>query len=390
MKLLSGIRRRLVVKLFLSYLLIIFTGIIVLAISAQFVFPTAFDRHMGDMMGDSGMMGGRGMMGGESMGSDLYSGFLSAAGDALFRAGLAAFVLALGVSILISRKIVEPLQKLTQASLFIAEGHFDQRVDIPGSDNPTSIDELGQLAITFNRMAEKLDQTETMRRQLIGDVSHELRTPLTTIKGSMEGLLDGVLEPTPETFENIHREASRLQRLVSDLQVLSQVESGAVPLRATQANLIPLIEVVCSRLKPQFLEKGVSLEVDLKQSLPPVIIDEDRISQVLINLLGNALQYTPKGGIVWLSAETTDDVIEISVKDSGIGIPAEHIPHLFTRFYRVDKSRSRAGGGSGIGLTIAKHIVAIHGGHIWAESHGLGKGSKFTFTIPTTEQKSEI
>jgi len=386
MKLLSEIRRRLVLKLFLSYLLIILTGIIVLAISAKVVFPAAFERHMGGMMGDSGLMGGMGMMSGDQMGSDLYSSFLSAAGDALFRAGLAAFVLALGVSILVSRRIVTPLQKLTQASRFIAEGHFDHRVEIPGSDDPASMDELGQLAVTFNSMAEKLDQTETMRRQLIGDVSHELRTPLTTIKGSMEGLLDGVLEPTPETFENIHREASRLQRLVADLQELSRVESGAVPLQTAHTNIIPLIEAVYSRLQPQFLDKGVALEIDLPTSLPQVTIDEDRISQVLINLLGNALQYTPEGGSVWLNAQLSDGVIEISVEDSGVGIPEEHLPHLFTRFYRVDKSRSRAGGGSGIGLTIARHIVDIHGGHIWAESQGLGHGSKFTFTIPTTEK----
>jgi two-component system sensor histidine kinase BaeS len=337
---------------------------------------------MSGMMEGSRMTSGMGMMGGEEMGSDLYPSFRSAVGEALFRAGLAAFVVALGVSILVSRKVVSPLQDLTKASQFIAEGHYDQRVSLPGSGRMSDPDELDQLALAFNQMAETLDQTENMRRQLIGDVSHELRTPLTTIKGSMEGLLDGVLPPTPETFENIYREASRLQRLVADLQELSLAESGAVALNLSPLQLLPLIETVSQRLQPQFLEKGVSLEFILPSSLPLVFADEDRISQVLINLLGNALQYTPEGGSVSLSTRQAGTELEISVTDSGIGIPPEHLPHLFTRFYRVDKSRSRAGGGSGIGLTIARHIIEAHRGRIWAESAGPGQGSTFTFALP--------
>jgi histidine kinase len=221
-----------------------------------------------------------------------------------------------------------------------------------------------------------------MRRQLIGDVSHELRTPLTAIKGSMEGLIDGVLPPSPETFQQIHHETERLQRLVTDLQELSRVEAHAVPLDLKPTNMAGLVESVCRQVQNQYDDKGVNLRVETSPELPPILIDADRISQVLINLIGNALQYTPEKGQVSVQVDRVGDEIHTRVKDNGVGIPPEHLPHVFTRFYRVDKSRSRAGGGSGIGLTICKHLVEAHGGRIWAESEGAGKGSTFTFSLP--------
>lgn len=382
MNLVSKIRSHLGLKLFVSYLIIIISGIVVLAISANFVIPTAFVRHMSTMMGDSGMMGG--MMGAD-MSSDLYANFRAAMGEALFQAGLAAFFVALGVSVYFSRRIVSPIQEITTASQFIADGHFDQRVQIPGDIASNDLDELAQLSLSFNQMAEKLHQTENMRIQLIGDISHELRTPLTTIKGSMEGLIDGVLSPTPDTFQQIYQEADRLRNLVADLQELSQVEAGAISLKFASCDITPLIKSVAGRLHPQFDDKGVSLEVDIPPFLPQVSIDEDRISQVLINLLGNALQYTPGGGKVALIARQSGKEILIQVNDTGIGIPADHLEYLFNRFYRVEKSRSRAGGGSGVGLTIAKHLVEAHAGRIWVESEGPGKGSTFSFNLPISD-----
>ncbi|HEX7620482.1 MAG TPA: ATP-binding protein, partial [Anaerolineales bacterium] len=243
-------------------------------------------------------------------------------------------------------------------------------------------DELGQLANSFNQMAEKLEQVEAMRRQLIGDVSHELRTPLTAIKGSMEGLMDGVLPGTVGTYQQIHQEAGRLARLVDDLQELSRVEAGAYPLDVRPVALSTLAQSTLKRFAAQALAKRVELRSDLPADLPIVLADQDRITQVLTNLVGNALQYTPEGGQVTIQSRRRQDEIHISVVDTGIGIPAEHLPHLFTRFYRVDKSRSRqAGGGSGIGLTIARHLVEAHGGRIWAESGGEGQGSTFSFTL---------
>jgi signal transduction histidine kinase len=381
MNMLSHIRRRLGLKLFISYLVIIITGIIVLAVSAEFVIPSAFNRHMSAMMSDSGIVGG---MMGEDMNSNLYTNFRSAVGEALFRAGLAAFVVAVGVSVYISRRIVSPIQEMTTASQHIADGHYDQRVQVPGNIASGDLDELAQLALSFNQMAEKLYQTENMRIQLIGDISHELRTPLTAIKGSMEGLLDEVLSPTTATFQQIYLEADRLQRLVADLQELSRVEAGEVSLHTIKQDISSLIESVAYRLSPQFQDKEVALDVDLPPALPHVLVDEDRFSQVLINLLGNALQYTPEGGKVSLSAQQVGQEIQVRVKDTGIGIPAEHLQHIFARFYRVDKSRSRVGGGSGIGLTIARHLVEAHGGRIWVESEGSGKGSMVAFTLPIT------
>jgi len=296
---------------------------------------------------------------------------------------LASFIVALVASLFISRRVTAPLHALRQVSQRIAAGRYSERVKVPGNvSDPDSLDELGLLAVNFNQMAEQLEQTEAMRRQLIGDVAHELRTPLTAIKGSMEGLIDGVLPAEPATFQQIYREADRLQRLVLDLEELSRVEGGAYPLKRKLVSIETLVNSVVERLKWQFEEKGVRLTVTAAEDLPIVRADEDRIGQVLINLLGNALQYTPEGGEVRIDIVKQPNEIQVTVKDTGIGIPPEHLDKIFTRFYRVDKSRSRAHGGSGIGLTIAKHWVEAHGGRIWAQSEGEGKGSTFTFTLP--------
>jgi histidine kinase len=222
-----------------------------------------------------------------------------------------------------------------------------------------------------------------MRRQLLGDVSHELRTPLTAIGGYMEGLIDGVLPATPETYEQVRHEALRLGRLVDDLQELSRVESGSFQLDLRPLALSAPLATAAKRLSRLFDEKGVGLSLNLPADLQPVLADEDRLTQVLTNLLGNALAYTPAGGEVSVSAQRVGGEVRVSVKDSGVGIPPEHLTHIFDRFYRVDKSRSRgAGGGSGIGLTIARRLVEAHGGRIWAESEGENKGSVFIFTLP--------
>jgi histidine kinase len=270
------------------------------------------------------------------------------------------------------------------ASQKIADGQYEQRVKV--HSRPDDADELSQLAISFNQMAEKLAQTENMRRQLIGDVAHELRTPLTVIQGSMEGLMDGVLPASEETYQTVYREADRLKRLVDDLQELSRVEAGAYELNRKSVAPSSLVNTTVERLGLQFKEKGVMLETDLASDTPDVLVDEVRIEQVLLNLVENALQYTPPGGKVCVSTRYQDGEVHFEVSDNGIGIPAEHLSLLFTRFYRVDKSRSRAGGGSGIGLTIAKHIVETHGGRINAKSEGLGEGSTFTFTLPISRQ----
>jgi signal transduction histidine kinase len=369
-------RRHLGGKLFLSYLGVILMGVVVLALATTITVPQAFNRHMagGQAVGGGGMMnGGRG----GGMMSDLYLEFQASFADALLLAVLAAGGVAILVSFFLSRSITAPVRALTDASRELAEGQYSKRV---AANSP---DELGELAHSFNQMAEKLEQVESMRRQLIGDVSHELRTPLTAIKGSMEGLIDGVLPASPETYQQIHQEADRLARLVEDLQELSRVEAGAYPLDFRPISISLIVQQVVKQLAAQADDRQIELLQDVPAGLPPVLADHDRITQVLTNLVGNALQYTPAGGRVNTTAARDGADVLVSITDTGVGIPAEHLPHLFTRFYRVDKSRSRqAGGGSGIGLTIARHIIEAHGGRIWAESAGAGKGSTFKFTLP--------
>ena len=370
------LRNHLGAKLLLSYLFVIVVGVFVLVIASQWTLPTAFNRHMNGV--GFGMMHGQGAGGG--MMQDLYSGYRASFNEALAYAALAASVVAIIVGIMLSRRVIAPVRAMMNASQRIAEGSYEERVQVQ------SADELGQLAVRFNQMAEKLEQVESMRRRLIGDVSHELRTPLTAIKGSMEGLMDGVLPATHETYQQIHSEADRLNRLVDDLQELSRVEARAYQLVVRPVDVLSIVQMVSKRLAPQFEAKRIALELDLPADLPRLLADEDRTVQVLTNLVANAIQHTAVDGKVMISAVRVNDEVEISVRDNGIGIPSEHLAHIFDRFYRVDKSRSRrTGGGSGIGLTIAKHFVEAMGGRIWAESDGESKGSVFTFTLPVAK-----
>ncbi|GAB4489412.1 MAG: ATP-binding protein [Anaerolineales bacterium] len=372
-------------KLLISYLAIILLAAVVMILTTEAALPQSFNRHMMDMMGTPvpAESGGRGMGPGMGMGygpqenPQLFLNFRAGVTEAMLLAVAISSLAALLVSLLFSRSIVAPLQQMTRASQRIAAGHYAERVEISGQD------EIAQLGGQFNQMAEELEQVEAMRRRLIGDVSHELRTPLTAIKGYMEGLLDGVLPAAPETYQQIHSEAERLSRLVDDLQELSRVEAGAFHLDVVPVSFSSLMETTAKRLLPHLQQKNITLKAALPPELPPLRADGDRVTQILTNLLSNAIQYSPSGGVVTVSAALTGAELRISVADTGIGIPPENLPHIFDRFYRVDKSRSRqAGGGSGIGLTIAKALVEAQGGKIWAESAGAGQGSVFSFTLP--------
>jgi histidine kinase len=375
------LRRHLSAKLFLAFLAVIVVGVIALSTTAQFAAPSAFTRHMGGMGQWLGNGMGPGMMGqgqAPEMMQGFYTDFRSGLNEALAWAALAAIFVAAGLSLVLSRRIVAPLQAMTSASRRIAAGHYDERVSVQG------VDEVGQLGGSFNQMAAQLEQVEAMRRQLIGDVSHELRTPLTAIKGSMEGLMDGVLPATAETFQQIHAEAGRLAGLVDDLQELSRVEARAFQLDLREVDLSALVETTVKRLASNARAKRITLTASLPRQPARLLGDEDRLGQVLTNLAANAIQYTPEGGAVTIAVTVEGNEIQVAVTDTGIGIPPEHLKNIFTRFYRVDKSRSRAaGGGSGIGLTIARHLVEAHGGRIWAESEGEGRGSRFVFALPT-------
>jgi len=326
MNFLNALRQRLGWKLFLANLVIVLVGVIVLAGTAELHAPAALARHtarMEALVGDN-----------PTLVADLHDNFMAAVNEILAVAALAALLAAALISSFVARRIVGPVRQMMHASQRMAAGDYHERVHVPGED------ELGALARSFNQMAETLEQTEQRRLDLIGNVAHELRTPLTSIRGIMEGLVDGVLPAEPATFLGVQREVSRLQRLVHDLEELSRAEAGQIPLEFRPVAPADLIHAAAERLQPQFDDKGVNLNLETPDNLPSV------------------------------------------QADTGIGISPEHLPHIFERFYRVDKSRSRAGGGSGIGLTIARHLVEAHGGRIWVESAGAGQGSTFAFTLP--------
>jgi histidine kinase len=374
------LRTHLAWKVFLSYVLVVLVGAIILITAASLSVPAAFERHMASMnevMNNANAMGNN-----QQMQSELFSQYTTAVYEAVTYAALAALIAAILASFFISRQVVTPMLHMMSLSQRIAEGEYQERLALPGGQQADQTDELGQLALRFNQMADKLEKTETIRRQLIGDVTHELRTPLTAVKGYLEGLMDGVLPADPETYEQIHSEIDRLQRLVNDLQELSRVEAGAIQLNLAPVPPERLIERIQSTLGRQFEDKNIQLVTDVEPGLPNLFVDKDRIIQVLTNLAGNALQYTPNGGKVSISVRREKSEILFAVKDTGIGISTEQLTFIFNRFYRTDKSRNRASGGSGIGLTIAKALVQAHQGKIWAESNGEGKGSTFSFLIP--------
>jgi len=231
-------------------------------------------------------------------------------------------------------------------------------------------------------MAASLEHAERRRLELIGDVAHELRTPIATLEGYLEGLLDGVVEPSERTWARLHAEAGRLRRLVEDLQELSRAEAHQLSVVVKPVAPQAIVQAAVDRLAADFAAKGLALNVSLAEALPEVQADPDRAVQVLTNLLTNALRYTPAPGRVDVQVSPAGQAVRFSVRDTGIGIAPEHLPHLFERFYRVDKSRSRSLGGTGIGLTIARALVKAMGGRIWAESPGPGQGSTFSFELP--------
>lgn len=370
------IRKHFALKILIAFFLVAILSGVILAAVMNISIGSTYEKHIGRLMANEGLQ-----QGGQSgnRGSTLYENFKAAVNESLLFSSIAAFVIAGISSVLISRQITKPLRSITGASQEIAKGNYTQRVQV----NDDSGDELAQLGHSFNRMAEQLEQTENMRRQLIGDISHELRTPLTAIKGSMEGLIDDVLTSDETTYQQIYLEADRLQRLVEDLQELSRVEGGAFRLGKEKINIDELLHNALAPLQNTFNTKGIQVSIHVEKNLPLVMADHDRIFQVLQNLLGNSLQFTPENGTIEISAKKTDTNVQISVKDNGTGIEADHLTHIFKRFYRADRSRSRQnGGGSGIGLTIAQSLVEAHGGEIWVDSEGKGHGSTFTFTLP--------
>lgn len=296
--------------------------------------------------------------------------------------GLVGIGVALLLAFFISRRITAPIQSLASVARSLGNGDFARRAEVKSKD------ELGELAATFNSMAAELERADKLRRDLVADVAHELRTPLSNIKGYLEGIQDGVVKADEATLKLIYEEVELLSRLVEDLHELALAESGGLSLDKQVYNLREVVQDIASAMSYQIEAKRLKLKLDLPDSPALAIIDRQRVGQVLRNLISNAINFTPEGGEITLSMECRDSDIAISVADTGPGIPQEDLPYIFERFYRVDKSRSRTTGGSGLGLTIAKRLVEAHGGQLIVESTP-GRGSRFTFTVPSHQKADE-
>ncbi len=292
--------------------------------------------------------------------------------------GLIAVAIALLLTFFLSRRILAPVKALTSAAKSLGRGDFSQRVQVKDRS------ELGELANTFNSMASDLERAEQLRQNMVADIAHELRTPLSNIRGYLEAIRDDVIKSDVDTIRSLDEEAMLLSQLVDDLQELSLAEAGELKLICQTEDIAELIKQTMATAQVQAKVKGVSVSIELPDMLPAVNIDSRRISQVLRNLMDNAVAHTAKGGTITVAARQQDNYVEVAVTDTGEGLPAEDLPNIFERFYRVDKSRARATGGSGLGLTIAKRLVEAHGGKIEVQSE-LGKGSHFTFSLPVPE-----
>jgi two-component system, OmpR family, sensor histidine kinase BaeS len=293
----------------------------------------------------------------------------------LFLGALGAIALAFLFGSILSRNITNPIRELTKATHEIAGGNLGQRVDVH------SPDEIGELAQSFNKMSADLASAANIRRQMTADIAHELRTPLSLIIGHAEGVHDGVLEPTRETFEIIREEAERLEHLVNDLRTLSLADAGELTVDLQPLDVNDFMRDIHAHYVSLFSQKRITLDLKPAPVMLTANLDPNRFAQVVNNILDNALRHTPEGGQVTLETKQVGNTIQISIQDSGEGVTPKDAAHLFDRFYRVDQARARDDGGSGLGLAIAKSIVEMHSGKIRAESE-KGRGLKVVIELP--------
>lgn len=300
--------------------------------------------------------------------------FLDSLNLVLVVTGALALLCSLIAGGVLAKRISRPVTKTSHIAKQIAEG--DYKIRFEGNIKTF---ELNELVSAVNHMASSLDSQEELRKRLTNDIAHELRTPLAAVASHLETIIEGVWEPSVERLQSCYEEIERISGLVSDLERLAKVENGAMQLEKTNVNLLELARTVAGNFESESVKKNITLSVNGDQS--HVSGDKDRLAQVIVNLLSNAIKYTPEKGQVRILVTDTPQSGIITIEDNGIGIPENELPLIFERFYRTDKSRNRATGGTGIGLAIVKSIVTAHAGTVTAESDE-GLGSKFTVMIP--------
>ena len=301
--------------------------------------------------------------------------FIHRINNSIFLSGIGTVILALILGTILSRTITRPIRELTKATHEMAGEKFGQTVTVH------SRDEIGELAESFNKMSGDLARSFNLRKQMTADIAHELRTPLSLIIGHAEAVHDGVLPPSTDNFEIIREEANRLEQLVNDLRILSLADAGELSLDFQPADINKLLSDIKTHYMIPFNQKRIALNLQPAPGILQANLDPIRFSQVLTNILDNALRYTPENGRVDIYTAQNGGQIEITIQDSGEGVTPEEAAHLFDRFYRADPSRTRDDGGSGLGLAIAKSIIEMHKGKIWAESQ-KGSGLKVIIHLP--------
>ncbi len=301
--------------------------------------------------------------------------FLTQVNRSLLLAGLVAGLIALVLGFVLFRQITAPLNALAVASNKISAGDLNARAEVRGQD------EIAQVGRAFNAMAENLARSETARRNMLADVAHELRNPIGVIQSHLEAMLDAVFPTTPEQIASLHDETLLLTRLVDDLRELALADAGQLRLTRQTTDLRALVSKTVEAFQVQAAENQITLTTDLVANLPLLNLDAQRIEQVLRNLISNALRYTSAGGTVTVKLLKSGNAARVEITDTGPGIPADALPHVFERFWHGDKSRSRAQGGTGLGLAIAKQWIEAHGGQIGVQSQ-VGRGTTFWFSLP--------
>lgn len=305
---------------------------------------------------------------------DAHNRFLEAIHLHMFWGVFAALTFTLLFTYLLTSWVLHPLLQITAITKKVADGNYSERV------KAVSRYEGGQLADAFNHMADNLEKVERLRKNMVADISHELRTPLTNLRGYLEGLSDAVIPPSPETFRMLEQEVLRLVNLVEDLQQLAKADAAEAFLDFQQLSLHELLAQIMDLYRPNFHEKEIEVQWLLETDSDTVTADRDKLLQAIRNLADNACKYTPVRGVVTIATQRTADGIKTIFTNSGAVIAPEDVPHLFERFFRGDRSRSRDAGGAGIGLAIVKELIEAHGGTVGAESDD--SGTRVWFTLP--------